>query len=514
MLEDNNPYIRVKAINRIREDKFESMIGDVAKMLSDPEERVHCAAQKCLVIFKGTDVLRSLVKTFLMENSVVKKRILHVLKEINDHRTVRFLLNCLKSEAVDIKVEIVKTLSKFKHPRIKKSLKDLLSKEKNISVRKEILKALKSIKETQYFDGSMISFVTAGPTGVNKWIFSKKSQFKSVNNHAFKEGLFLAYLEGNIAAASKQKISLFDNNLNLIKEKYCGRIGSIASHKHHLLVSENGCLAVYNSKLKETNWIQLLIGNHQLKNAHEILTFRNTAFLLDNIREPIFVLRIDIRDVTKPKMVERVRILGGANSKIHLDGQWLNPISDTWNVIYYESYSGMMGWGQFQSLISFSMTRQNSEFGYWESEWALMPQRVTYLFNFFSRSMVRIKDESESACDVFRNEFQILANTNFSPPWLLVKICNHTYLANIRFKKVKVRHAYLRKWVEKRVPILYNCIFLSPNPVFLKPSVIRETPSHILVIVCRYLWLVKKGDKPEIVYKQELPEQVYSLIVK
>ncbi|GEM_PF-3309437 len=77
-----------------------------------------------------------------------------------------------------------------------------------------------------------------------------------------------------------------------------------------------------------------------LKNAHDILLYKNTAYLLDNIRHPVFILRVDISNHHDLQIISKVEIEGVNHHLIH---QWLNPELSQWCIIQRYACMGPSG---------------------------------------------------------------------------------------------------------------------------------------------------------------------------
>ncbi len=118
------------------------------------------------------------------------------------------------------------------------------------------------------------------------------------------------------------------------------KISAIAANNNNIFISAENSLIVLDKDLVELSRVKLEI-NGYAKDAHDILIYGDSAYLLDNVMLPVFILKVDIKDVKNISIKEKIRI--AEDVWPHLDGQWLNPGLNQWIVL--QSYSGGTGGG-------------------------------------------------------------------------------------------------------------------------------------------------------------------------
>jgi GUN4-like len=115
---------------------------------------------------------------------------------------------------------------------------------------------------------------------------------------------------------------------------------AFATNGETLFISSEGDLVSLDQNLKILNRIGLEI-HYYKKNADQILIYQDTAYLLDNIVLPIFVLKADVSDPTNMRISAKIEI---QDIYPHLSDQWLNPSLNQWCII--QSYHHRGGGGK------------------------------------------------------------------------------------------------------------------------------------------------------------------------
>jgi len=139
--------------------------------------------------------------------------------------------------------------------------------------------------------------------------------------------------------AALRVISL-DGRLSIVAEKKLRSAGSIAADDARVCIGADGALIVLGLDLSERGRVTLIPDwplAHD-KNAHHIILHKDTAYLLDNIEQPVYVFRVDIADPARPRIIERRE---WSDTYAHLAAQWLFPDEEKWIVAM--TTSGMFG---------------------------------------------------------------------------------------------------------------------------------------------------------------------------
>ncbi|MFH1453312.1 MAG: hypothetical protein ABIH00_04955 [Armatimonadota bacterium] len=158
---------------------------------------------------------------------------------------------------------------------------------------------------------------------------------------------------GHLYVRTVNEILKFNGELTDFTSKSFKKLESLAVNKKGVFVSADASFIAMDKDLKELSRINIE------KNAHDILIYNDTAYLLDNIIIPMYVLRVDIKDPSKVYILDKTRI-SGINA--HLDAQWLVPESGLWMIL--ESYAHQGGYGQLINIHLMDdagkvITRQN-----------------------------------------------------------------------------------------------------------------------------------------------------------
>lgn len=152
-----------------------------------------------------------------------------------------------------------------------------------------------------------------------------------------------AVIGRDIFVITAGKILKFDINLKNKISKEFANIEALAVNDKNVFICAKGSFVALDKKLNELNKVN--IG----KNAHDILVYKDAAYLLDNIMMPLYVLKIDIKNPAKLEILNKADF-SGINA--HLTYQWLNPQLNQWIVI--QSYAHMGGSGQTARIYSMS----------------------------------------------------------------------------------------------------------------------------------------------------------------
>lgn len=153
----------------------------------------------------------------------------------------------------------------------------------------------------------------------------------------------LARISGSLFALvddAAPRVIKLDDRLSILNEKKLRSAGSIAADDARVCLGADGALIVLDPKLAELGRAALIPDwplAHD-KNAHDIMLHGDTAYLLDNIEQPVYVFRVDIAHPANPRIVERRE---WSDTYAHLSAQWLVPDENKWLVAM--TVSGMFG---------------------------------------------------------------------------------------------------------------------------------------------------------------------------
>ncbi|MBW4494120.1 MAG: hypothetical protein KME26_13725 [Oscillatoria princeps RMCB-10] len=139
-------------------------------------------------------------------------------------------------------------------------------------------------------------------------------------------------------------------------------VPAMATDGKIIFVSTEGKFLALNQSLEVLGELNLEIHSFLnrygiKKNAHDILLYKNTAYLLDNIYYPVFILRVDISNHHKLLIISKVQIRGVNHHLIH---QWLNPELSQWCII--QRYCCMGGSGE--NILLFTLDVGNEVVNY------------------------------------------------------------------------------------------------------------------------------------------------------
>jgi len=136
------------------------------------------------------------------------------------------------------------------------------------------------------------------------------------------------------------RVIRLNGRCSIVAEKKLRSAGSIAADDACVCLGADGVLIVLGLDLSERGRVTLIPDwplTHD-KNAHHIILHKDTAYLLDNIEQPVYVFRVDIADPARPRIVERHE---WSDTYAHLAAQWLFPDEEKWIVAM--TTSGMFG---------------------------------------------------------------------------------------------------------------------------------------------------------------------------
>jgi len=215
-------------------------------------------------------------------------------------------------------------------------------------------------------------------------------------------------LDNYIFVNSEGEIIKINDKLEKTISKKFKNCGAMATDGTNLFISADNSFIALDENLKELSRVNLFEAFKREKNAHDIIIYNGTAYLLDNCIIPMYILRMDIRNPGNIELKEKI-IIEDINP--HLVCQWLNPELDRWAIVQAYSHRG----GNGQNVRIFSMKEGKEE---------CSKQRIFESLNFR-------KSKKEGT--------RIKAVTALPPTWALVQSVEDKYqLAGINSKNGKI----------------------------------------------------------------------------
>jgi len=145
-----------------------------------------------------------------------------------------------------------------------------------------------------------------------------------------------------IFVSTEDELLVFDRTFAQSTSRKFGKMGAIATDGQNVFVGADGSFIALSRDLQELDRVRLEFEGpvHPDKNAHDILIYGDTAYLLDNIMGPLYLFRADIKDPTNLQIQESI-VFQGINA--HLERQWLNPELNQWCVVQSFAHRGGSG---------------------------------------------------------------------------------------------------------------------------------------------------------------------------
>jgi hypothetical protein len=497
LLKDNDVEVKCNAIYSLKKIKDYRSFKPLIRLLNDKNAIVRQNVKTALIELKDLNVVEDLINLVKHSDSNLKIITIQILGEIGDARAVNPLIKMLKEDDKIVKKETISALIKIGDPRAIEHLQSLI-KEGKTSIEKHIRDAIGRIKYKQANRKILKNILIAHYNGLLKLIYDKNNKQYIEKSLADIKGLRHLSLSKNcLFASTLDTIISFNSQFKKIREKLVGKIGAIASYQDNLLISVDGYFTSYDRILNKLCQIEILRNFEVLKNAHDILIYKNTAYLLDNIIEPVFILKIDVHNVKKLKVNEATRIYAAPpNSTPHLDGQWLNPVKDFWVLILSaSSYCNMGGLGgPFQKLIICSIKRENlSE--YFDDTSLYNNSILLYL----SEDLYEESDDEDN----IHHCFKIISTTQFEPVWAVVLEKNDYYLVKM---KTELRKDTEDLFLDSKYNLFISNYFYldSVTEINTKKVKIDKYRDIVYITIGNRLMVIDVGNKPKLLLDQKL----------
>lgn len=186
------------------------------------------------------------------------------------------------------------------------------------------------------------NLIVACQDKILKLVYDASNQkYKKQAEFIFRGANRLTKTDKYIFVISNNEVARLGVNFDKPVSKRFGKIDAIVAAGKYVFISADNSFISLDENLNELNRINIE------KNAHDIVFYNNDAYLLDNIMQPLYILKVDVKNPSKLQIVKR-EDFSGVNA--HLDYQWLNPELNQWVVI--QSYAHMGGSGQVARIYS------------------------------------------------------------------------------------------------------------------------------------------------------------------
>ena len=119
-----------------------------------------------------------------------------------------------------------------------------------------------------------------------------------------------------------------DTDLRVAARREVGAFASMAAHEGVLYVAGHS-LRTFDRDLNLLDEVELPLKESWAgKMAHDLIVHDGTAYLIDDVVMPLYVLRVDVRDPRDLRVIDRQEIHGG-----HLPGHWIDARNARWFVL-------------------------------------------------------------------------------------------------------------------------------------------------------------------------------------
>ncbi len=215
---------------------------------------------------------------------------------------------------------------------------------------------------------------------------------------------------GKKTEQSQSKIIKLSQSLEQLKVYECADVAAMATDGNYIFVCTDGKLVALNQDLETLDEVDLALqgwGWREKKNAHDILIYKSVAYLLDNVIEPTYILRVDISNPNNLQILTTFEIHGINH---HLRGQWINPELKQWCIIQY--YGTQAGSGENIIILPLDLETDsinliNSQFEPWKRV------NSSLILGYQSISSASFGGSEKSG-------FDLIAVTSFPPVWGLI----------------------------------------------------------------------------------------------
>ena len=460
----------------------------IVKALGDPElktERklflIEVAIETC-----SDEVIATLSKLFSGSSARLSESAAKALAKIGNETAIQALLSALISDRLFAREYAMDALLSLGKETIDiatlagSQKNDVLKQWREISQSRQATADLKfdqpSISAPTAISDQLASLVIVVENGIEKLELDPKTKQYIPKNNRDAAGLrYLAIGNNQIFTANFNRVFALDKNLNAKAECVVPDIAAIAPAGSILFAAAGGHMLTFNEGLTLISKTGLEIPGDEgeWKNAHDIIIKGRSAYLIDDVSYPYYVVQIDINHPAQPKIQSKQKI---DDINQHLSMQFISGKEGTWNVVQDQFHEG----GKFQNLLQFSLSD--------------------------GQLIRRLEREMESPG---QEDPEILAVTSNVPGWAVASYGEH--LALVRVEKPAD--------FANPAPALYLGIDTDNRNKEMTDwfgnitANICQLGELLYITANRQLWVVRAGESPQIILHQTLDKPIIKLAV-
>ena len=323
------------------------------------------------------------------------------------------------------------------------------------------------------------SFIIA--PGVN--IFSLREDIPSRQYHA--------------AFLPDRKLLKLSPDLEIIAVREHQEIGAMITANNRVWLCTEGKFIVLDNNLDLVAEIDLNLhgftGN--IKNAHDIIIHENTAYLLDNVVQPTYVLTIDITNPYQPQILNTLGLIGVNH---HLKHQWLNPALKQWHIV--QSYGTQVESGENILTLPFEIETDSIDLNRGQFYAGLSPDNPQSILLAHQAIASQSFSEPEDYSGI-----TIVTITPLPPHWAVIYENNQSlYFAGVKSQENMMNMIIFKPRL--KLATLENCY--PPNA-----QICQHNNLYFLTIrafcddqVWTQLFVIDVTRSPQIIFSQDLSE--------
>ena len=448
----------------------------LTRELQDGNSKIRALSAEILGLKREKAAVPSLINVLNEKNRKLLINSLLALGKISDPVSIPAVAKYLESQDFYVRCTAAKALLYFNTPPCVKNLEKLL-KSKNHFVRSIAARALgktgKSEPRAEEIKFNTIEekkkatdisdIIIAQNSGITFYLFNKKQakyhkkSFFGVNFPGFivnsRLGLF---------CASEDRLYRLNRDLALEKEIKTGNIAAFASSDKALFISIEGSIISLDRDFYYKDMIDLKINPDYKKDAHDILIHKNSALLLDNVIEPFYIIKANIRDPENIGIMKKNEIL---EANQHLEAQAIDPGNDEWLILQTGTTMG----GHYQNLIVYSLENCRWKRGF---------------FIYRHRSWIK------------KDSVYIMSMAASSPAWYVVLRNGKYFLANIHTDYTRIKYSLILD------------LGIEVNHYRKDKVKIKQFNNHLYISIRGKMIIVDLSGEPRIVFSQEFGGQI------
>jgi hypothetical protein len=523
-------------------EKNPDTVMDLIGKLQDPSPPEVCRAIFYLRKHRDYRAVPPLINMLGHPHETVTNTAALALLDLQDLGVVEELLKALKSPLVTLRAKAALVLGKTGDYRAIAPL-TLLREDKSREIREAVRQALEMLNPVNIGDQHPTTIIPQGlklVVGDNSNLAIYRFQGKEDSENKgiftvdasisleFPRHLRLDNEKKQIIAVTPQQVAVLDYRLKLLEKKSLMEAGAAALYQDYLLVSDNGYLKALHLRrnLEEIDQVPLVQTeslSSRRKNAHDIIVYHDTAFVLDNIMKPVYVLMVNLGELDRGRL-ETIKTISlaptPANSTPHLDGQWLFPVENTWALVISASSFVNMGdqGGPSHGLCFLPIAGLQEKDFFFGQHWRHSSRYDYILYPPVEYEVLR-RPNGDYCLRIPRsidkeNGFWIRAVTPMAPPWALIER-NHSYfLVRITLERIK---GYTREYYEPA----YH-VFISRNrrickmvecPWGIRYYSIQRQGSLIFISIGKRLVVVDTKQAVMPIFQQNFPQPIRDFLI-